>query len=43
MEKQADILVHELKIGGSKICVNNKLHRNLDYHPWKLQNGMYYE
>ena len=32
MEKQADILVQELQIGGSKIYVNNKLHRNLDYY-----------
>ena len=41
MEKQADILVQELQIGGSKIYVNNKLHRNLDYYLWKLQNINY--
>ena len=42
MEKQAYLLVHEFKIEGSKICVKNKLHRNLDYYFCKPQT-MYYE
>ncbi len=41
MEKQAYFLVHELKIGESEVYVNNKLHRNLDYYLWKLQNINY--
>ena len=40
--KQAHALVQELEIGARKVCVNNKLHRNLDYYLWKPQN-IYYE
>ena len=42
MEKQAYLLLHELKIGESKVYVNNKLHRNLDYYFCKPQT-IYHE
>ena len=31
-KNKRNALVQELEIGARKVCVNNKLHRNLDYY-----------